>query len=117
MHYVVTGGAGFIGSHLAEALLSRGHEVTVIDNFSGGRREFLHECDGYNDFTFIEGDVKDDGAMDDALAGVDGVFHLAANPDVRIGKDDTRVHLEQNVMTTYSVLESMRTGQAVRLQR
>ncbi len=108
MRYVVTGGAGFIGSHIAEKLLSGGHHVTVIDNLSGGRREFLSGCERNDNFVFVEGDVNDDKAMDGVLAGSDGVFHLAANPDVRVGAEDTRVHLEQNVLATHSVLESMR---------
>jgi len=108
MRYVVTGGAGFIGSHIVEYLLSRGHKVTVIDNLSSGRRELLSDCEGNPGFVFMEGDVNDVGEMDRALVGSDGVFHLAANPDVRIGVEDTRVHLEQNVLATHSVLESMR---------
>jgi UDP-glucose 4-epimerase len=108
MHYVVTGGAGFIGSHVTEKLLSGGHRVTVIDNLSSGNPDFLSGCEGSKNFNFVKGDINDGNVMDGVLSGSDGVFHLAANPDVRVGAEDTRVHLEQNVLATHSVLDSMR---------
>jgi UDP-glucose 4-epimerase len=107
MKCVVTGGAGFIGSHLVDRLLEKGNEVTVIDNLSGGRLEFIERFFPDDRFNFIKHDLTDDRPIKE-LKGADIVFHLAANPDVKIGADDTGVHLRQNVIATYNVLESMR---------
>ncbi|MHB8120234.1 MAG: NAD-dependent epimerase/dehydratase family protein [Methanothrix sp.] len=104
---LVTGGAGFIGSHLVEALLQE-NEVTVLDNFSSGKREYLALHHNNPNFHLIEADLLLPGALEKALTGVDMVFHLAANPDVKLGAENTRVHLEQNVLATYNLLEAMR---------
>jgi UDP-glucose 4-epimerase len=104
---LVTGGAGFIGSHLVEALLSE-NEVTVLDNFSSGKREFLALHQNNQNFHLIEEDLLLSDALEKALDGVDMVFHLAANPDVKQGAKNTRVHLEQNLLATYNLLEAMR---------
>lgn len=73
MHYLVTGGAGFIGSHLVDALLAEGHAVTVLDNLSSGKRENLN-----SKATFLEGDICRQADVEAAFKGVDGCFHLAA---------------------------------------
>jgi UDP-glucose 4-epimerase len=104
---LVTGGAGFIGSHLLERLLSE-NEVTVLDNFSSGKREFLVPHQDNPNFHLLEGDMKDAGLLQKATAEKDLVFHLAANPDVKLGAENTHVHLEQNVQATYNLLEAMR---------
>ncbi|MCK9441750.1 MAG: NAD-dependent epimerase/dehydratase family protein [Methanothrix sp.] len=104
---LVTGGAGFIGSHLVETLLPE-NEVTVVDNFSSGKREFLAPHHNNPKFHLIEADLLFPGALEKALTGADMVFHLAANPDVKLGAENTRVHLEQNVLATYNLLEAMR---------
>jgi UDP-glucose 4-epimerase len=108
MKCVVTGGAGFIGSHLTDALLAAGNEVTVVDNLSSGKWEFLasHEVD--HRFRFVKADLSADGFICDAFRGAEMVYHLAANPDVRSGVTDTKAPLKQNIITTYNVLESMR---------
>ena len=72
---LVTGGAGFIGSHLVEALLARGQRVRVLDDFSSGRREFLPR---HAELEVITGDIRDPEAVRRALAGVEVVFHQAA---------------------------------------
>ncbi len=77
---LVTGGAGFIGSHLADELIRQGARVNIIDNFATGFRENLEEIKG--DFDFIEGDINDDAAVAKAIQGVDVVFHEAALPSV-----------------------------------
>jgi len=106
---LVTGGAGFIGSHLVESLLKEHNsDVTVLDNFSSGKREFLDVHMDNPHFHLIEADLLLSGNLQDAVAGKDMVFHLAANPDVKLGAIDTRVHLDQNVMATYRLLEAMR---------
>ncbi|MCG7848048.1 MAG: NAD-dependent epimerase/dehydratase family protein, partial [ANME-2 cluster archaeon] len=110
-HILVTGGAGFIGSHVVDRLVQH-NRVTVFDNLSSGTMAYLEHHMDCVDFTFIEGDLMDPDAISMALDGIDMVFHLAANPDVRLGAEDTKVHLEQNVLTTYNLIEAMRTADA-----
>src|SRR2546426_4890203 len=76
--YLVTGGAGFIGSHVVEALLNRGKRVRVLDNFFTGKRENLEAVRG--DMELIEGDVRDGGLCREAIGGVDAVIYLPAPP-------------------------------------
>jgi UDP-glucose 4-epimerase len=104
---LVTGGAGFIGSHLVDRLIDS-NRVTVLDNFSSGKLEFIEGHNSKPNFGLIEADLLDKKAVESALEGQDLVFHLAANPDVKIGAEDTRTHLDQNVIATYNLLESMR---------
>ena len=106
MHVLVTGGAGFIGSHLVDQLVARGDAVTVFDNMSSGRAEFLaHHGDSV---TFIQGDLLDLDAIKAAMPGIDFVFHLAANPDIRLGTRVTDTDLKQGTLATYNVIEAMR---------
>lgn len=107
MKCVVTGGAGFIGSHLVDRLLEQGHEVTVLDNLSGGRREFIEGHIPDNRFKFILRDISEDRTIQE-IEGADIVYHLAANPDVKLGAENTKVHMKQNIIATYNVLEAMR---------
>jgi UDP-glucose 4-epimerase len=107
---LVTGGAGFIGSHMVDALLKRGHEVSVLDNLSSGRKEFLDHC--MDRIDFLEMDLVKDKGLVDVLADVDQVYHVAANPDVRIGADDTWTSVEQNIIATYNLLEAMRKARS-----
>lgn len=105
---IITGGAGFIGSHLVDRLLLCGDEVIVLDNLSSGKMEFLAGHAGNPCFKFIRLDLLDFDGLKNAVHDADAVFHLAANPDVRLGVSDTRVHLEQNILATYNLLEAMR---------
>jgi UDP-glucose 4-epimerase len=109
----ITGGAGFIGSNLADRLAQRGVEVVVIDDFSTGRREFLCGVDANAGVTVIDGDVLDRRTLELAMEGCDWVFHLQANADVRRGLQHPRRDLEQNIVATSNVLEAMR-AQGVR---
>ena len=77
---LITGGAGFIGSNLADELIQQGAKVTIIDNFLTGFRENLEEIEG--DFEFIEGDINDDTSLTKAIDGVEVIFHEAALPSV-----------------------------------
>lgn len=104
----VTGGAGFIGSHLAETLLAAGNPVTVFDNLSLGRREWIEHLLGRPGFRFVEADLRDQDAVREAMAGHDIVFHLGANTDIPRGNQDTRIDLENDIIATYNVLEAMR---------
>jgi len=103
---MVTGGAGFIGSHMVDALLKRGCEVTVYDDLSSGRIEFLEHC--MDNIEFHQRDLVNDNGLKDILKDIEHVYHVAANPDVRIGADDTWTSVEQNIIATYNLLEAMR---------
>ena len=106
MKALVTGGAGFIGSHLIDALLKKDYDVACIDNFSSGKMEFIeHNLDKIE---LIKGDLLNRDDIKKALKNVDIVFHLAANPDVRLGVENTKIHFEQNILATYNLLEEMR---------
>lgn len=104
----ITGGAGFIGSHLVDKLVRNGWEITVYDNLSSGKRSFIKEHIGQKHFNFIKGDLLDLGKLKKSIKGHDVVFHLAANPDIRYGIKITDTDLKQNTIVTYNVLESMR---------
>ena len=104
----ITGGAGFIGSNLADRLLADGSEVVVVDDFRTGRRAFLGDAAKHPHFRLVEGDVLSPGILEDAFAGCDWVFHLQANADVRHGLERPRLDLEQNTIATSKVLEAMR---------
>lgn len=108
--YFITGGAGFIGSHLADRLVRVG-EVTVYDNLSSGSLEFIsHHLDQRN-FNFIQADLLDFSILKQAIAGHDMVFHLAANPEVRAGIEATDLDLNTGIIASYNVLEAMRLNQ------
>ena len=104
----VTGCAGFIGSHLVDELLKRGAEVVGLDNFSSGSMGNLASARESGSFDLIEGDILNKEDLDELLTDVETVYHLAANPDVRVGVADTQTHLNQNILGTYNVLEAMR---------
>lgn len=104
MHVLVTGGAGFIGSHLVERLLAEGHTVTVLDDFSGGRPENLAAVLDHPRLRLLRGDVTDPHILSAALDGIDTVFHLAAVVGVpRVLADPLRT-LQVNVLGTERVL-------------
>ena len=111
----VTGAAGFIGSTLVDRLVADGVQVVGWDNFSTGREEFTAAARLLPGFTLVRGDNLDLPALTAAMAGCDRVFHLAANADVRFGKDHTRKDLEQNTIATFNVLEAMRANGIRRL--
>lgn len=107
---LVTGGAGFIGSHVCDRLAERGHAIVVADNLMLGRREFIQPLENRPDFTFVEMDVSDVAALDDLAARhkFDCVFHLAANSDIGRSHADPGIDMTHTFATTYSVLEAMR---------
>jgi UDP-glucose 4-epimerase len=108
----VTGGAGFIGSHLVDRLLARGCAVTVYDNFSTGTERFLEQAVRSSSCHVVRGDVLDGDTLTEAMrqSQADVVFHLAANADVRFGTEHPKRDLEQNTIATFTVLEAMRTA-------
>ena len=100
-HALVTGGAGFIGSHLTRALLASGRHVTVLDNLSVGRRETVP-----GGARFVHGDIRDEAAVANALGGVDCIFHLAAQVTIRGSFDRFYEDLDTNVMGTARLLRA-----------
>jgi len=110
MRTFVTGGAGFIGSHMVDRLLADGHAVTVYDNFSTGREAFLARALTASRCRVIQGDTLDLEALTRALGQSEAevVFHFAANADVRFGTDHPSRDLEENTVATFRVLEAMR---------
>jgi UDP-glucose 4-epimerase len=105
---LITGGAGFIGSNLADRLANDGTEIVILDNLSTGRREFISGLLDRTNVTFVQADVLDGGKLRTAMDGCDTVFHIAANADVRHGLEHPRVDLEQNTLAVSGVLEAMR---------
>jgi UDP-glucose 4-epimerase len=108
MRALVTGAAGFIGSNLTDRLLERGDSVRGYDNFSTGRPEFLQSALKSSSFELCRADLLDLPKLTAAMAGMETVYHLAANADVRHGPEHTRKDLEQNTIGTANVLEAMR---------
>src|SRR5277367_3879493 len=96
---LVTGGAGFIGSHLVEALLGRGKRVRVLDDLSLGRREWVSEA-----AEFLEGDIRDPEMCRRACAGCKGVFHMAAMSRSAASLDNIEICTTANVVGTQNVL-------------
>ena len=106
MKVLVTGGAGFIGSHLVDGLLARGHSVTVFDNLSSGTMDNLKTHTGKPDFRFIQGDIRDAEAVERALAGVDAVIHEAAMISVPLSVKDPEFARSVNVDGTLTLLKA-----------
>jgi UDP-glucose 4-epimerase len=102
---LVTGGAGFVGSHVVGALISRGARVTVIDNLSTGFEAFVPQAPSVE---LVRGDLLDQTVLDRSCQGQDFVFHFAANADVKEGLSHPRRDVEQNLLATQNVLEAMR---------
>ncbi|MGH2917498.1 MAG: NAD-dependent epimerase/dehydratase family protein [Solirubrobacteraceae bacterium] len=116
MRTLVTGGAGFIGSHLVDALVARGDAVTVLDDLSSGREENL--TDALAGGAVLErGDIRDGAALARLVADVqpETIYHLAAQVDVRISLDDPGHDARTNVEGTINVLEAARTAGAGRV--
>ena len=110
---VITGGAGFIGSALARALVARGDEVSVLDNFSTGKRENLQDLAGH--LAVVEGDILDGALLDRVFAGADVVFHQAAIPSVPRSLAAPLASHNANATGTLNVLEAARRCQVRRL--
>lgn len=108
MRAFVTGGAGFIGSHIVDKLLSEGNSVTIYDNFSTGKKLFINNNIENKRLNLINGDVLDFEKLSNEIKGHDFVFHLQANADVRGGIKNTQIDLQQNIIATWNVLEAMK---------
>lgn len=107
MRYFVSGGAGFIGSHLVDRLISTGY-VTVYDNLSSGNKEFIKPHFNRGGFQLIQADLLKLDTLKKAMKDHDVVFHMAANPEVRVDIEKTDLDLRQGTIATYNILEAMR---------
>ena len=103
MRVLVTGGAGFIGSHVTRVLLDGGHQVTVLDNLSRGRRDLVPQ-----EAAFVHADLADEAATEEALRGHDAVIHLAAFLEVAVSVERPVQFAENNIVNSVRLLEAMR---------
>ena len=110
MEILVTGGAGFIGSHLIDRLLNEGHKVTCIDDLSLGRKTNICHHKNNKNFIFIKQDILKSNKLKKVFkkSKFDCVFHLAANSDIQMGAKYTDVDLNKTFMTTYHILDCMK---------
>jgi len=105
---LVTGGAGFIGSHVVDGLVDEGLEVRVLDNLSSGSLDNLVHHEGDLRVEVVVEDLKKVEDVVKAVEGVDVVFHFAANPEVRVSTTNPQIHFNENVVATFNLLEAMR---------
>ena len=106
--YFVTGGAGFIGSHLVDFLLKEGSQVTVYDNLASGRKEHIEHYLGKVKFRFIQADLLDFDVLQGAMEGHEVIWHLGANTDIPTGNKITDLDLKNCTGATRNVLEAMK---------
>ncbi|MCK5260573.1 MAG: NAD-dependent epimerase/dehydratase family protein [Thermoplasmatales archaeon] len=107
MNIFVTGGAGFIGSHLVDGFIDKGNTVTVYDNLSSGKKQFIERHLQRDNFTFIEADLLDLENVTKEIKDHDVVFHIAANPDVKLGAQQPDI-AKRDILATYNLLDAMR---------
>jgi UDP-glucose 4-epimerase len=106
---LVTGGAGFIGSHLIESLLKVGNEVTILDNFTTGKIENIEPILKSPSLSFlIKDDLKESLRLPQIVENCEVIFHLSANPEVRIGETDPEIHFKENILATFNLLEAIK---------
>ena len=115
MRALVTGGAGFIGSHLVDELIESGYAVRIIDNLSSGSLDLIQHQLSNPKVEFIEGDLTSIEVVMKVMEDVECVFHLAANPDIRLGTQITDTDLKQGTIATYNILESMRVNEVKKI--
>lgn len=108
MKAFVTGGAGYVGSHLVDLLVKEKHQVVVYDNLSTGTLDNIDRAVKFETVKFVYGDILDPVRLCEHMYGADVVFHVAANADIRNGLKHPRHDLEQNIIGTHNVLEAMR---------
>ncbi len=110
---LVTGGAGFIGSHLVDKLVEKGYNVRVIDNLSSGSIENIKDHIGRKGFELLKGDLKNREDVKRAVRDVDVIYHFAANPEVRVSTVNPEVHFRENILATFNLLEEARRAGSV----
>jgi UDP-glucose 4-epimerase len=112
---LITGGAGFLGSHFVDHFMRMGCSVRVVDNLSSGSLNNLRVWMARRNFEFVRGDLKDLSVAEKVVDGVEVVFHLAANPEVRVAETDPSIHFHENLRATFNVLEAIRKSGATKL--
>jgi len=105
---IITGGAGFIGSHIVDKLMNLNCHTVVLDNLSRGSRDNIRSWLKNPDFKFLHGDLLNKQDIESALSDSEVVFHIAANPEVRQGVENPDAHFTRNILATYNLLETMR---------
>ena len=105
---VITGGAGFIGSYIAEKLVENGTDTKVIDNLVTGKKENLSKCFDQDNFSFLEYDLGNLDGIENHLGDVDILFHFAADPEVRTGYSKPEDSFEQNIVNTFNLLQKIK---------
>jgi len=105
---MITGAAGFIGSHMTDKLLELGVNVTAVDNFSTGKIENLNNCKKNKLFHLINEDLKNSDNLSSLLENIDTLFHFAAYPEVRTGFENPEISFRENIENTYKLLETIR---------
>ena len=109
---LVTGGAGFIGSHVVDRLIQKGTEIKVLDNLSAGSLLNLSAHKNNKNFRFIKKDLSDSASTKEALKDVKTVFHIAADPEVRTGFKQPEISYRENIQNTFHLLEQVRKSKA-----
>lgn len=116
---MVTGGAGFIGSHIVEALIKKGYRVRVLDNFSTGKKENIDDaikkCNPKNSIEIIKGDLRDKNSVNKAVRGIDYIFHLGALTSVARSVEDASTTSEVNILGTLNILNSAKENGVKRI--
>jgi len=105
---LVTGGAGFIGSHIVDRLVSNEHDVKVIDNLSNGKLSNLKDSKNKKNFQFMNKDLNQLPSIEETMTDVKLVFHMAADPEVSIGFKNPDIHYKENIQNTFHLLEAIR---------
>lgn len=113
--HFITGGAGFIGSHLIDRLLKEGNQVVVYDNLVTGKKENIIHHFGEDGFSFIQADLLDLDKLKMAMKGNDIIWHLGANTDIPLGNQNTDIDLKNCTIATYNILEAMYQNGIVKL--
>ena len=113
--HFVTGGAGFIGSHLVDRLMKKGEKVTVYDNLASGRKENIGHHIGKENFRFLEADLLDFETLKEAMKGHEIIWHLGANTDIPTGNKVTDLDLKNCTIATHNVLEAMKENNIEKL--
>ena len=110
MNYLITGGAGFIGSHMCTALIKQGHHVVCIDNLSLGSVQNIDHIINNNHFTFVQGDILDKSLFESLFvkSTIDCIIHLAANSDIQAGSENVAVDIDKTFLTTVACLSCIK---------
>lgn len=112
---LVTGGAGFIGSHLTEKLIANDEDVLVLDNLSTGKKSNLSSCIDKKNFRLIIEDLENQKQIPNYIKDIDTIFHMAADPEVRTGFTEPQLAYKQNIKNTYQLLENVRKSNVKQL--